>query len=46
MHDSVFEDLDVKTLSSIQLCLVDDVVREVREEDSTTGLYICQVPCS
>lgn len=40
MQDSVFEDLDVKALSSIQLCLADDVLREVGEENTTAGIWL------
>jgi hypothetical protein len=40
MQDSVFEDLDAKALNAIQLCLADDVLLEVGEEDSAAGIWL------
>jgi hypothetical protein len=40
MQDSVFENLDAKTLSSIQLCLADDVFRKVGKEDLVADIWL------
>lgn len=40
MDEDTWDELDQKALSSIQLNLVDDVLREVEEETSLAGLWL------
>jgi hypothetical protein len=39
MTNEEWEDLDAKTLSTIRLCLTDDVMFNIVGEDTTLGLW-------
>ena len=40
MSDEDCEELDLKTTSTIQLCLADDVIYNVIDEEMATGLWL------
>ena len=40
MTDDEWEELDMKTVSTIRLLLADEVMYNVMEENSTTGIWL------